>query len=328
MVNAIIHMDAEDFDDVEKMKLINEKLKPQPSKDADPEPSPEAFINHLKNDKKRTLKTIQTYKLQLNAFIKAGGDLGGTQAHILQILKKDKNPNTQSNKLNAVQQYRLYYGLPINDLRKYREILFNEIKKHTKTNNKALSEDLPKYKYIVDKLKQMTDPRDIYINYLIIHHGLRNLDMNATFYNQKPDEMPTDENIIYKDGKGYTLYITRYKTAKRYGTKSIFIDKPQFKRAMKEMKLEDGEPIFKLKIQPWNAKKDQTGRKVNGKISDSSFNVESVARSIDKLGETKLFKVVVLYLMGRKNHQKLNQIAKDRGTSPAVIMEKYNLKNQ
>jgi hypothetical protein len=328
MVNNIIFMDAEDFDDAEKMKAINEKLKPQSIKNAEPEPSPEAFINHLKNDKKRSLRTVQTYKLQLNAFIKAGGDLGGSQADILEVIKKDKNPNTQSNKLNAVQQYRLYYGLPINDLRKYREILFNEIKKQTKTNNKTLSEELPKYKYIIDKLKEMTDPRDIYINYLIIHHGLRNLDMNATFYNKKPDEMPTDENIIYKDDKGYTLYITRYKTAKRYGPKSVYIDKPQFKRAMKEMNLKDGEPIFKLKIQPWNAKRDQTGRKRDGKISDSSFNVESVARSIDKLGETKLFKVVVLYLMGRKNHQKLNQIAKDRGTSPAVIMEKYNLKNQ
>ena len=300
-------------------------MKPEPSRD---ETKQQAFINHLKNDKKRTLKTVQTYKLQLNAFLKAGGDLDGTQADILQIIKKDSNSNTQSNKLNAVQQYRLYYGLPINDLRKYREILFNEIKKQTKTNNKALSEELPTYKYIVDKLKQMTDPRDIYINYLIIYHGLRNLDMNATFYNQKPDEMPTDENIIYKDGKGYTLYITRYKTSKRYGPKSIYIDKPIFKRAIKNMKLNDGEPIFKLKIQPWNAKRDQTGRKANGKISDSSFNVESVNRSIDKLGETKLFKVVVLYLMGRKNHTLLNQIARDRGTSPAVIMDKYNLKNQ
>lgn len=300
-------------------------MKPEPSRD---ETKQQAFINHLKNDKKRTLKTIQTYKLQLNAFLKAGGDLDGTQADILQIIKKDSNPNTQSNKLNAVQQYRLYYGLPINDLRKYREILFNEIKKQTKTNNKALSEELPTYKYITDALKKMTDPRDIYINYLIIYHGLRNLDMNATFYNKKPDEMPTDENIIYKDDKGYTLYITRYKTAKRYGPKSIYIDKPIFKRAIKNMNLEDGEPLFKLKITPWNAKRDDTGRKRNGRISDSSFNVESVSRSIDKLGETKLFKVVVLYLMGRKNHTLLNQIARDRGTSPAVIMDKYNLKNQ
>ena len=327
---VIITMDAQDFDDMQKMKEINDKLKPPPSDDQDPEPSPEAFINYLRNDKKRTLKTTQTYRLQLNAFIRAGGDLSGEQADILEVIKKDKNPNTQSNKLNAVQQYRLYYGMPINQLKKYREVLFNEIKKRTKTTNKQLSDDLPTYKYMVDALKKLTDPRDIYINYLILNHGLRNLDMNTTYYEKEPADIPT-ENIIYKDGKGYMLYITDYKTNKRYGDKKIYIENAQFKRAMKAMNLSDGEPLFKLKIQPWNAKRDKDGtggRKAGGKISDSSFNVQAVARSIDKLGETKIFKIVVLHLMSKKSNEKLTQIAKDRGTSTAVIYEKYNLKNQ
>lgn len=327
---VIITMNAEDFDDMQKMQQINDKLKPPPSEDKDPEPSPEAFINYLRNERQLSLKTTQTYKLQINGFLRAGGDLSGEQADILDTIKKDTNVNTQSNKLNSVQQYRLHYGLPINQLKKYREYLFGEIKKRTKATNKKLSSELPTYKYILDALKKLTDPRDIYINYLIIHHGLRNLDMNTTYYNEEPADVPT-ENIIYKDGKkGYTLYITDYKTNKRYGDKKIYVENAQFKRAMKAMNLSDGEPLFKLKIMPWNAKSDHGtgGRKVGGKISDSSFNVQSVARSIDKLGETKIFKIVVLYLMGRKSHEKLNQIAKDRGTSVAVIHEKYNLKNQ
>ena len=326
---VIITMTAEDFDDMKKMQQINDKLKPPPSDDQDPEPSPEAFINYLRNERHLALKTTQTYKLQINGFLRAGGDLGGEQQAIIEVIKKDTNVNTQSNKLNSVQQYRLHYGMPINQLKTYREFLFGEIKKRTKATNKKLSDDLPTYKYVVDALKKMTDPKSVYINYLILNHGLRNLDMNTTYYEKEPADIPT-ENIIYKDGKGYTLYITDYKTNKRYGDKKIYIENAQFKRAMKAMNLSNEEPLFKLKIQPWNAKSEHGtgGRKAGGKISDSSFNVQSVARSIDKLGETKIFKIVVLHLMSKKSHEKLIQIAKDRGTSTTVIYEKYNLKNQ
>jgi hypothetical protein len=309
-------------------------------KDAFDEPQPptvqetqlamvENFIN-MKRDK-YALKTANMYRRQLLKAVKDDVELDAPQDTIISYIGTYSNPATANNYANAIQQLRIFYKLPIDEIKAHREQLFTKIKAKTKKTNKDLSVSLPTYAEITTALKTIhrtTNPRAYFINYLIIYHGLRNKDMNMRFYEQEPREMPDHENIIYKTKNGYILVISQYKTAKRYGIKHIEIRSRPFMNAMKNMNLNNAEYIFKLKMQPWNAKKEANGANTGGQISDSSMNVRAVELSINKLGEGRLFKVVVGHLLKQRTNEKLQQIAKDRGTSAGVISEVYDIKNR
>jgi hypothetical protein len=288
------------------------------------------FIKSVR-DRNLSLRTAQQYKKILERTINAGVDLTAhDQNDIIKHIKLQANPRTASNNSNAIQQVRIENGLPVDKIKIYREKLFIEINKQTKTNNSKLSIELPTYEYIIDKLNAINrqdDPRAFFINYLIINHGLRNKDMNARYYDTTGYDEHHTGNNIYKIENGYKLVINDYKTAKRYGAKIIYVRNEKFNDAMKHMWLADGEYIFKLKITPWNAKKDKSGFKKDDQISQSSMNVYALALSIDKFGETKIFKIVIGYLLTLPSRAKLRQISKDRGTSMSVILEVYDMDN-
>ena len=49
--------------------------------------------------------------------------------------------------------------------------------------------------------------------------------------------------------------------------------------------------------------------------------------TIDKLGEAKLFKVLIADLLGKKDFSKIEELVNSRGTSISTIMKSYNIYN-
>ena len=110
------------------------------------------FIKSVR-DRNLSLRTAQQYKKILERTINAGVDLTAhDQNDIIKHIKLQANPRTASNNSNAIQQVRIENGLPVDKIKIYREKLFIEINKQTKTNNSKLSIELPTYEYIIDKL--------------------------------------------------------------------------------------------------------------------------------------------------------------------------------
>ena len=52
-----------------------------------------------------------------------------------------------------------------------------------------------------------------------------------------------------------------------------------------------------------------------------------ISLTIDGLGETKIFKILVKHLLDTKNFTKLEELVNSRGTSLSTIMKSYNVYN-
>ena len=173
----------------------------------------------------------------------------------------------------------------------------------------TLDDTLPNRDYFVEKLNKLSLQRYI-INYLMIHHALRNKDINLKFVKTLPDE--TDENYILLKRKNATIYITDYKTEGKYGDKTITIDNPRFISELKSLQMKDGDYLLPLK----------DGSKIN---STTTFNDKILKLTIDSLGQTKIVKAVVKDLIHKKSFNELERLSKDRGTSMSVMLKSYNL---
>ncbi len=67
--------------------------------------------------------------------------------------------------------------------------------------------------------------------------------------------------------------------------------------------------------------------KDGGKLKISTFNERVKALSIDKLGETTIFKVLIADLLADKNFAEIEKLVETRGTSISTIMKSYNIHN-
>ena len=109
------------------------------------------------------------------------------------------------------------------------------------------------------------------------------------------------------------LDINDYKTDSTFGNKSITITDKKFKEELNKLNLKDNTYIL--------PKRDGSKLKVN------SFNDKVLSLTIDGLGETKIFKILVKHLLDKKDFNKLEELVNSRGTSLSTIMKSYNVYN-
>ncbi len=236
-----------------------------------------------------------------------------TKQHI--IIKKlnelYNNPNTKSLYLNMIILVRRDNDLETDKLIKFRNDLRNEIIKLRKENLSDSKNELPSYENIIQKLNELNGIRYI-LNYLLITYGLRNKDLNLLYVNKLPDNQK-DENYLLHNNNNIKLIINEYKNDKSIGSKSIEIKDKKFKEELNKMKIKDNTYILPKK---------------NGdKLKLNSFNDKVISLTIDGLGETKIFKILVKYLLDTKNFNKLELLVNSRGTSLSTIMKSYNVYN-
>lgn len=269
------------------------------------------YLEHIKNEKKVSEGTITTYK---NVGESLPFNLLSNQNTIIKKLKElYSNPNTLQLYLNIIILVRRFANEETDKLIKLRNSLKDEIIKIRKENLDKLDDKLPNFEYVKTELDNLNGIRYL-LNYLIIEHGLRNKDMNLKFVKTLPPIADRDENYILLKPKDVLLNINDYKTEESYGSKQFKIKDMKFIEELKKLNLKPNDYLF--------AKKN--GDKIN---NTSTFNDKILNLTIDRLGQNKLFKIVIKHLLNNKSFDKLEQLSNDRGTSLEVLLKSYNLQN-
>jgi hypothetical protein len=132
-------------------------------------------------------------------------------------------------------------------------------------------------------------------------------------YVNKLPEKQEDENYLVQTKNNIKLVINDYKTDNTFGSKTIEIKDKKFKEELNKLNLKDNSYIL--------PKRDGSKLKVN------SFNDKVLSLTIDGLGETKIFKILVKHLLDKKDFNKLEDLVNSRGTSLSTIMKSYNVYN-
>ena len=267
------------------------------------------YLEHIKSEKKLSPQTLKTYN---NIGNNLPFNILTSQSTILKKLKDTyDNPNTLALYLNMIILIRKYKNEEIEKLIKFRNTLSESIKKERKNNLDILDDSLPTYDKIKNELNNLSGIQYL-INYMMINHGLRNKDLNLKFVKSIPEE--NDENMIKIKGKSAILNINSYKTEKSHGEKDIKVSDLKFLEELKKMKLDDGDYLLSMK----------NGDKIK---NITTFNDKIKKLTIGNLGQNKIVKVVIKYLLNNKQFDKLEKIGKDRGTSMSVLLTSYNLEN-
>ena len=265
------------------------------------------YIESLKEEGKVSQGTITTYT---NVGKNIPFNITVSQSTLIKKLRQlNDNPNTLSANLNLILLVRRANDLEVDKLINLRNSLSKDITATRKKNLSDMNDKLPSYEYIKNELNGLNGRRYI-INYLFINHGLRNKDINLQFVKKVPEE--GEANYITSNKKTTKLHIRDYKTEEKYGNKEITIKDEKFIKNLKSLGLGEGDYLIS---------------KTNGDQikSVSTFNEKMLNLSIDKLGQNKLFKVIVRHLLNTKGFDELERLSKDRGTSLDTILKSYNL---
>ena len=270
------------------------------------------YLEHIKSEKKLSDGTITTYT---NIGKNLDFSIMLSQKTLIQKLKElYNNPNTLQLYLNMIILIRRYNDEPTDMLVKLRNSLRDDIIKIRKENLSELNDKLPTKSYIIEQLNNMSGIRFV-LNYLIIHHALRNKDMNLLIIESEKSMDDENQNymVINKKKKMIKLVINNYKTEDKYGTKEIKItDSDFYKNVLKLYNEKDSKFLMQLK----------NGDKIK---SISTLNDKILNLTIEKLGQNKLVKIVIKDLINNKSFDKLEQLSRDRGTSLEVLLKSYNL---
>ena len=272
------------------------------------------YLDHIKSEKKLSDGTITTYT---NIGKNLDFSIMLSQKTLIQKLKElYNNPNTLQLYLNMIILIRRYNNEPTDMLVKLRNSLRDDIIKIRKENLSELNDKLPTKSYIIEQLNNMSGIRFV-LNYLIIHHALRNKDMNLLIIESEKSMDDENQNymVINKKKKMIKLVINNYKTEDKYGTKEIKItDSDFYKNVLKLYNEKDSKFLMQLK----------NGDEIK---SISTLNDKILNLTIEKLGQNKLVKIVIKDLINNKSFDKLEQLSRDRGTSLEVLLKSYNLYN-
>ena len=251
-----------------------------------------------------------TIKNYTNTAKNIGFSISLSQPNLIKKIKENyENPNTKSVVLNMIILLRNTADKDTDKLIKYRNELKKDITSNRKTKLKTNDEQLPTMEYLEKQLEELEGIKYI-INYLFINYGFRNKDINFKYVKSIPEE--GRENYLSPVRGGLKMVINEYKTDKLYGTKVYFIRDKIFMKKWKRFKILDGDYLLNNKGE---------------KYSISSFNEIVKKNTIDKIGETNIFKIVIRDLLEKKDFKTIEELSSSRGTSMDTIMRNYNLSN-
>jgi len=271
------------------------------------------MLKYIENAPKISEQTKKTYSNIANNL--PFNILTSQQTIIKKLNQLYENPNTKALNLNMIILARRDNNEPTEKLISFRNGLRDQIVSIRKKKMSEIKDELPSYEEIMKKLKEQKGLPYL-VNYLFITYGLRNKDINLknvshSAYIHEIDE-PVENYIILKRGK-VLLYINDFKTVKTFDIKSFVIKDKKFIKELKDLKLNSNDYLI--------------SKKNGDKLKTTSFNERVVNLSIDKLGETKLFKIVIGHLLNKKDFNEIEKLTKSRGTSIGTILKSYNIYN-
>jgi hypothetical protein len=212
--------------------------------------------------------------------------------------------------LTAIIKMKRLANQGVIELEHYREQHKADILQHIRDKKETANPDgltLNGFANYVDGLYRDQRYKEYIVNYLFLHYGVRNQDIDCIIVNGKKKTLPPDDNylVVYKTKVDYIR--RKYKTFKTYGEKKITIKDKKFILAVTALNRGDGEPLL---ITP-------TGERFN----PSSLNTIIQRMTYGEAGEGRLFKLLIDEY--KFNDEKITALADSRGTKKKEIMAFY-----
>jgi len=267
-----------------------------------------------------TEQTIKTYKNNYNKIraIIEKNISECSEKDLIDVIK-DISPsvNSRLTLLNVIIVVRKTFNIGIDKLDKYRDELFLEKEKHTKTNLKEKNNTLPSFETIKEYIKTLGINKDIkryIVNYLTFYYCLRTKDVNLFITTRKDTkDINVSKNFLIVKKTEVELIINEYKTQKTYQQKRIVVKGKLFLEFCKFL------PINTYLL---------TGSDIP--ISETSLN-NTITRMLYKddekhLTEADYIKIYLKEINNKPNNLiEIKKISKNRGTSVETLIEYYNI---
>ena len=242
------------------------------------------------------LKRMQKVKFKIPT--KANEKLNYVREHVSSF----ENPNTRLDMLNLIIVIRNVLELSVDKLKEYRSELKQQQKAHQVSKMADAGDKLMSYddftKALGDAYKKEEWKKYI-VNTLMMRYGVRNKDLNLSIVKTKKEMTDGNNYLLLKKDK--VVYIRDdYKTHKTYGKKTHEIHDNLFHEAVK---------------------KSGVGKLIaEGQISNGLRKLY-----INKMGEAKIFKMMIDYYYDKDEPASIKRLATDRGTSLSVVQGFYNV---
>jgi hypothetical protein len=270
----------------------------------------ESLLNSVENANSK-----KTYNTTYNKLVSSGlfsNPISDTPN--MTIIKNIKtitdNAFNRKTYLTAIIKMKRLADKGIIELENYREQQKVDILQHIRDKKETANPDgltLKGFSNYVDGLYRDQRYKEYIVNYLFLHYGVRNQDIDCIIVNGKKKTLPPDDNylVVYKTKVDYIR--RKYKTFKTYGEKKITIKDKKFIIAVTALNRGDGEPLL---ITP-------TGERFN----PSSLNTIIQRMTYGEAGEGRLFKLLIDEY--KFNDEKITALAESRGTKKKEIMAFY-----
>ena len=213
-----------------------------------------------------------------------------------------ENPNTRLDMLNLIIVLRNIKELSVEKLKEYRSELKQQQKAHQVSKMSEAGEKLMSYedytKALGDAYKKEEWKKYI-VNTLMMRYGVRNKDLNLSIVKTKKEMTDGNNYLLLKKDK--VVFIRDdYKTHKTYGKKTHEIVDKLFHEAVKK-----------------------TG--VGKLIAEAQTSNGLRKLYINKMGEAKVFKMMIDHYYDADDSVSIKRLAADRGTSLSVVQGFYNV---
>ena len=242
------------------------------------------------------LKRMQKVKFKIPT--KANEKLNYVKEHVSSF----ENPNTRLDMLNLIIVIRNVLELSVDKLKEYRSELKQQQKAHQVSKMSEAGEKLMSY---VDFTKALSEAylkdewKKYVVNYLMMRYGVRNKDLNLSIVKTKKEMNEGDNYLLLKKDK--VIYVRDdYKTHKTYGKKTHEIHDNIFHECVKKA------GVGKL-------------------IPEAQISNGLRKLYLNKMGEAKVFKMMIDHYYDKDEPASIKRLAADRGTSLSVVQGFYNV---
>ena len=213
-----------------------------------------------------------------------------------------ENPNTRLDMLNLIIVLRNIKELSVEKFKEYRSELKQQQKSHQVSKMSEAGEKLMSYEdytkslgeaYVKDEWKKYV------VNYLMMKYGVRNKDLNLSIVKTKKEMNEGENYLLLKKDK--VIYVRDdYKTHKTYGKKTHEIHDNLFHESVKKA------GVGKL-------------------IPEAQISNGLRKLYLNKMGEAKIFKMMIDHYYDKDDSASIKRLATDRGTSLSVVQGFYNV---
>lgn len=219
-------------------------------------------------------------------------------------------PAVRNNLLSLALVIKEASGLDVETLKKAIKENHGNVKTYTAEKNVELKETLPSLKKLNDytsNLFKTEQWRPFIMNYLMMEFGVRNKDLMLEFGDNKTT-IDDNKNYLILNKNSVKYIRGNYKTKSTYGDMKDTISNKKFVTAVKNAMNKENDGKYLLSLGE------------NREIAETSLNKFVSKHTLDNIGQSKIFKIVV-----DAKPKKKEELSATRGTALGTVAEHYDI---